>query len=228
MIVLFDADSLVWASCFKAQDDLEQAKIEYDNSFDNILTTLYGHYDIDTVITFNNSAGNFRKLLDDNYKANRKGSELPNILKQLHNYVTDKYDGVKTCGVETDDLVARYWKHLSQEKGRDNVIILALDKDYMQLPALIYNYHYNHQCMYDVTEVEALNNFYTQMIVGDTIDNVNYCKGYGKKYANKLLKDCVTHYQFTKKVYELFRKIYKQKARLKYIQCYNLLRLRTE
>lgn len=228
MIVLFDADSLVWASCFKAQNDLEQAKIEYDNSFDNILTTLYGNYDIDTVITFNNSAGNFRKLLDDNYKANRKGSELPNILKQLHNYVTDKYDGVKTCGVETDDLVARYWKHLTQEKGRDHVIILALDKDYMQLPALIYNYHYNHQCMYDVTEVEALQNFYTQMIVGDTIDNVNYCKGYGKKYANKLLKDCVTHYQFTKKVYELFRKIYKQKARLKYIQCYNLLRLRTE
>ena len=58
----------------------------------------------------------FAKLLDDNYKANRKGSELPNILKQLHNYVTDKYDGVKTCGVETDDLVARYWKHLTQKK----------------------------------------------------------------------------------------------------------------
>ena len=77
-------------------------------------------------------------------------------------------------------------------------------------------------------EVEALKNFYTQMIVGDTIDNVNYCKGYGKKYAKKILKDCTTHYQFTKKVYELFKKIYKQKAKLKYIQCYNLLRLRTE
>lgn len=228
MTVLFDADSLVWASCFRAEDDLEQAKIEYDNSFDNILLNLYGRYDIDTVITFNNSAGNFRKLLDKSYKANRKGSELPLILRELHDYVTEKYNGIKTCGVETDDLVARYWKHISQEDGRDNVIILALDKDYMQLPALIYNYHYNHQCMYDVSEVEALNNFYTQMIVGDTIDNVNYCRGFGKKYAEKILKDCTTHYQFTKKVYELFKKIYKQKARLKYIQCYNLLRLRTE
>ena len=71
MTVLFDADSLVWASCFRAEDDLEQAKIEYDNSFDNILLNLYGRYDIDTVITFNNSAGNFRKLLDKSYKANR-------------------------------------------------------------------------------------------------------------------------------------------------------------
>ena len=82
--------------------------------------------------------------------------------------------------------------------------------------------------MYDVSEMEALNNFYTQMIVGDTIDNVNYCKGYGKKYAEKLFAECTTHYQFTKKVYGLFKEIYKQKAKLKYIQCYNLLRLRTE
>ena len=40
MTVLFDADSLVWASCFRAEDDLEQAKVEYDNSFDNILLNL--------------------------------------------------------------------------------------------------------------------------------------------------------------------------------------------
>ena len=228
MTVLFDADSLVWASCFRADGDLEQAKKEYDDSFDNILTNLYGRYDIDSVITFNNSSGNFRKLLDNNYKANRKGSELPLILHEIHDYVTEKYNGIKACGVETDDLVARYWNHIAKEDGRDNVIILALDKDYMQLPALIYNYHYNHQCMYDVSEVEALNNFYTQMIVGDTIDNVNYCKGYGKKYAEKLFAECTTHYQFTKKVYGLFKEIYKQKAKLKYIQCYNLLRLRTE
>ena len=66
------------------------------------------------------------------------------------------------------------------------------------------------------------------MVVGDSVDNVNYCKGYGKKYAEKLLKECKSHYQFTKEVYKLFKKIYKQKAKLKYIQCYNLLRLRTE
>ena len=59
-------------------------------------------------------------------------------------------------------------------------------------------------------------------------DNRNIIEAVTKKYANKLLKDCVTHYQFTKKVYKLFKKIYKQKAKLKYIQCYNLLRLRTE
>ena len=108
------------------------------------------------------------------------------------------------------------------------MIIVSIDKDYKQLPALIYNYHYKHRCVYDIEPVEALYNFYEQMIIGDSIDNVNYCKGYGKKYAEKLLKDCTSHYQFTKKVYELFKTIYKSKAKLKYIQCYNLLKLRTE
>ena len=73
MTVLFDADSLVWASCFRADGDLEQAKKEYDGSFENILINLYGLYDIDSVITFNNSSGNFRKLLDNNYKAKGRG-----------------------------------------------------------------------------------------------------------------------------------------------------------
>ena len=42
MIVLFDADSLVWASCCKAEANIEEAKEEYDLAFENILIYLYG------------------------------------------------------------------------------------------------------------------------------------------------------------------------------------------
>jgi hypothetical protein len=70
-------------------------------------------------------------------------------------------------------------------------------------------------------------NFYEQMIIGDGADNVQYCKGYGKKYAEKLLVHCDSRYKYTKRVYELFKKIHKGKARQRYIECYNLLKLRT-
>ena len=146
----------------------------------------------------------------------------------MHELVTVLYDSKKTYGMETDDIVAKYWYKLSNEFGRDNVLIISIDKDYKQLPALIYNYHYKHRCIYDISEKQALYNFYEQMIIGDGADNVNYCKGYGKVYASKIFNGCKTHYQFTKKTYELFRKIYKSKAKLKYIQCYNLLRLQLE
>jgi len=228
MVALFDADSLVWASSYGVEEDIDLAIEKYNDSFTNIIYDLNEIYDISEVITFNNSKGNFRKVLDTNYKANRKSSGIPSVLTHLHDYVTQTYNSVSKYSLETDDLVATYWNSIAEEDGRDTVIIVSIDKDYKQLPALIYNYHYKHRCVYDIEPVEALYNFYEQMIIGDSIDNVNYCKGYGKKYAEKLLKDCTSHYQFTKKVYELFTTIYKSKAKLKYIQCYNLLKLRTE
>ena len=228
MVALFDADSLVWASSYGVEEDIDLAIEKYNDSFTNIIYDLNEIYDISEVITFNNSKGNFRKILDTNYKANRKSSGIPSVLTELHDYVTETYNSVSKYSLETDDLVATYWNNIAEEDGRDTVIIVSIDKDYKQLPALIYNYHYKHRCVYDIEPVEALYNFYEQMIIGDSIDNVNYCKGYGKKYAEKLLKDCTSHYQFTKKVYELFTIIYKSKAKLKYIQCYNLLKLRTE
>ena len=91
----------------------------------------------------------------------------------------------------------------------------------------MYNYHYKHKVILDISESEALYNFYEQMIAGDTADNVNYFKGKGKKFAEKYFKDCGTKYQYTKKLYELFKQKYKGKAKLKYIECYNLLKLRT-
>ena len=227
MIVLFDADSLVYSSCCNVET-IEEAIGKFDEVFMSIANRLEDNYDVKEYIFFNNSRGNFRKVLDKNYKANRLNVELPPLLNEMHELVTVLYDSKKAYGMETDDIVAKYWYKLSNEFGRDNVLIISIDKDYKQLPALIYNYHYKHRCIYDISKSQALYNFYEQMIIGDGADNVNYCKGYGKVYASKIFNDCKTHYQFTKKTYELFRKIYKSKAKLKYIQCYNLLRLQLE
>ena len=79
-----------------------------------------------------------------------------------------------------------------------------------------------------LTEEQAMYNFYQQMIIGDSADNVNYFKGLGKAFAKKYLEGCNSKYKYTKKLYELFKMRYKQKAKLKYIQCYNLLKLRTD
>ena len=62
------------------------------------------------------------------------------------------------------------------------------------------------------------------MIIGDTADNVNFCKGYGKAYVKKIFKDAKTCYQFRKQVYLLYKQIYKSKAREKYILCYNSIK----
>ena len=237
MILLVDADSLIFASCYKKREhkdderfytDIEDCKAKFDEQFMSIVNKLEDMYPVERVITFSGSKGNFRKLITPVYKANRKVENIPPLLNEMHQFVKDEYDSVWGYGIETDDIVARYWYNLSNEIGRDNVMIVSIDKDYKQFPCLIYNYHYKHKVVLDISEEEALYNFYEQMIVGDTADNVNYFKGKGKKYAEKYLADCNTKYQYTRKMLELFQEKYKGKARQKYAECYHLLKLRTE
>ena len=237
MILLVDADSLIFASCYKKREhkdderfytDIEDSKAKFDEQFMSIVNKLEDMYNVERVITFSGSKGNFRKLITPVYKANRKKQELPPLLDEMHQFVKDQYDSVWGYGIETDDIVARYWYELSNEVGRDNVMIVSIDKDYKQFPCLIYNYHYKHKVVLDISEEEALYNFYEQMIIGDTADNVNYFKGKGKKFAEKYLADCDTKYQYTRKMLELFQENYKGKARQKYAECYHLLKLRTQ
>ena len=216
MILLIDADSLIFASCYKKREhpedekyytDISDARSKFDEQYMAIVNHLEDIYNIDRVITFSGSKGNFRKLITPVYKANRKKQELPPLLNEMHQFVKDQYDSVYGFGIETDDIVAKYWYELSKAAGRDNVMIVSIDKDYKQFPALIYNYHYKHKEILDITEDEAMYNFYEQFIIGDTADNVNYFKGKGKRFAEKYLVDCETKYQYTRKMFELFQKV---------------------
>ena len=237
MILLIDADSLIFASCYRKREtpddelyytNIEDSRAKFDEQFMSIVNHLEDKYPIDKILTFSGSKGNFRKLITPKYKANRKKQELPPLLDEMHQFVKDHYDSIWGYGVETDDMVARYWKQISDDIGRDEVMIVSIDKDYKQFPCLMYNYHYKHKVILDISEEEAMYNFYEQCIVGDTADNVNYFKGKGKKYAEKHFKDCTTKYQYTRKLYELFKLEYKGKARQKYTECYHLLKLRTQ
>ena len=96
MILLFDADSLVFASCCRTKKfpdelpyytNLEDAISKFDEQFMKIVNDLEQTYDIEKIITFNGCRGNFRKLITTNYKANRKKQELPPLLHKMHQYV---------------------------------------------------------------------------------------------------------------------------------------------
>ena len=222
MILLFDIDSLLYSSCYNV-DSPEEAMWKFDESYQKIVNDIEEFYEVEETIPFGLSKNNFRKYITKTYKANRT-SEKPQYLNVLSTYVAKYYEPEAANGMETDDLVAIF----QQKIGHENSIIVSIDKDYKQFPCLMYNYHQKHQVVYDITEEEAMYNFYEQMIIGDTADNVNYCKGKGKKFAEKYLADCNTQYQYTKKMYQLFKDTYKGKAKQRYVECYNLLKLRTE
>ena len=86
MILLVDADSLIFASCYRKRetpDDnpyfekLSDASDKFNEQLMGIVNHLEDFYDIDKVIIFNGSKGNFRKLITKKYKANRKDAKIP-------------------------------------------------------------------------------------------------------------------------------------------------------
>ena len=105
MVLLIDADSLVFASCYRTRNEgevlediyhrnIEDSIAKFDEQFMKIVNDLDEIYNVTEVKTFNGSKGNFRKKLTPTYKANRKGQELPPLLHDLHQYVKDNYNSI--------------------------------------------------------------------------------------------------------------------------------------
>ncbi len=238
MKVIFDADSLIYASCFKSinerksKDDLYETDVvvafnKFSSSFGKLIEHLNEIVPVDDVVFCNGSKNNFRNQITDKYKANRT-SKRPPILGELHEIVKLSYDSVHGDGVETDDVVATLWAQEVANNGEDSVIIMSLDKDYKQFPCWFYDYHYKRRELYKITKEEADNNFYSQMIIGDTADNINYCVGFGKSYAMKLLKDAKNEYSLHNRTYRLYKEIHGDKAKEMFTEAKSLLKLKTD
>ena len=129
MILLVDADSLIFASCYRTRHngeeledkyyrDIKDAANKFDEQFMKIINDIDEVYDVKNVITFNGSKGNFRKKITPKYKANRKKQELPPLLHQMHEYVKKNYNSVYGYGLETDDLVAKHWREINDNAGK--------------------------------------------------------------------------------------------------------------
>jgi len=238
MKLIFDADSLIYASCFKAKDkridnddlfetDVDVAFSKFNDKFGVYLAFLEELVPIDEVVFCNGSKNNFRNQISTAYKANRT-SKRPDILGSLHNLVKFTHDSIWGDGVETDDVVATLWAEEVEKNGIDSVIIMSIDKDYKQFPCWFYDYNYKKRELIKISEQEAYNNFYSQMIIGDTADNVNYCKGFGKAYTLKLLKSSENEFSMMRRTYGLYKELYGDDAKSMFNEAKSLLKLKTD
>jgi len=238
MKVIFDADSLIYASCFKRKEerksagDLFETDVnisfnKFQNTFSKLLAFLEDLVEVDEVVFCNGSKNNFRKDISPTYKLNRT-QKRPDTLLLLHDMVKLEYNSVYGDGVETDDVVATLWAEEVEKNGIDSVIIMSLDKDYKQFPCWFYNYNYKNRELIKISEQEANENFYSQMIIGDTADNINYCNGYGKAYAKKLFKGSENEYSLINRTYRLYKEIYGDDAKSMFNEAKSLLKLKTD
>lgn len=142
---------------------------------------------------------NFRFTIYPEYKGNRKNVVKPTHTKALRAYAVKHLAAQVVSGMEADDILSIR----AHELGFDNSVVITIDKDLKQIPAWFYNW----QKKGDPVKIEvedARRNFYTQVLVGDSIDNIKGCPGIGPAKAGAALKDCQSEEDYIHAVFNLF------------------------
>ena len=176
---LVDADIFVYRVAFATESEDETKAV--NTMAESLEDLLMVDLDVQTWEVFITGKGNFRYdvAVTAPYKGNRK-SEKPKHYYLLREYLEKAWDAHVAKGIEADDAIAIK----ATEMGTDSVIV-TIDKDLNQVPG--WHYNFVKKDLFFVTEEEGIQFFYTQMLTGDTVDNIKGVKGIGPKKAEKLL-----------------------------------------
>lgn len=176
-IALIDADLYAYRVGYVSEDKSEdQAKLMLTRMLGEILCEPWCT-DFELRLT---GATNFRTevAVSVPYKGGRT-SEKPKHFLALRQHMVDMGATVSD-NEEADDVVV--YQYCAEP---DKYVMVHVDKDLDQCPG----YHYNpvKKEFYVVTEAEGIRAFYTQVLVGDRVDNIQCIKGVGPAKALKII-----------------------------------------
>lgn len=196
MRALIDADVLVYRVGFSSEGlELPLAKWRLDEMVNSILEET----EADKYFGWLTGKGNFRYDIAKTvpYKGNRKAPK-PEHYIALREHLVVRYGFMVTEGIEADDAVC-IAAHSIPSSER---IIVKVDKDLNQ----IFGRHYNpiKKEFSEISEFEALLSFYTQLLTGDTIDNIIGLKGIGPVKAKRILEKCKDEQQLYQAVLDAY------------------------
>lgn len=187
MIAIIDGDVFAYRCGFAAEkegQDEGKCLMLLSSLLERIV---YEELEADSAVGFLTGSGNYRNDIAKTlpYKGQRTGVK-PKFYSLIREYLSTAWGFETVNGIEADDAVATYATECDSP-----FFIAAVDKDFKQLGGM---WHYNwvkKQQEY-VTPWQGVYNLYTQVLVGDTIDNIQGVKGIGAKKCAKLFDDCET------------------------------------
>jgi hypothetical protein len=143
-----------------------------------------------TIRAFLSGKTNFRQSIAVTrpYKGNREENTKPTYYDAIGEYLLSNWEAVTTADYEADDAIG-IEAMAARERG-ESVVVVSNDKDLDQIPGWHYNWVTKE--FYEVSPKEAKTNLFTQILTGDSTDNVPGLSGIGPAKAAKLLAECKT------------------------------------
>ena len=126
---------------------------------------------------------NYRKVVNPDYKSNRKGGRKPMCFSNAIDYCKSEYNCVSYDWLEADDVMGIR----STEPSKESTIIVSEDKDLLTIPGL--HWDFKEEKIFKWSEDQADYQFFYQVLVGDTVDNYKGCQGIGPISAEKILRE---------------------------------------
>ena len=184
---IIDADGLLYQSAYNVRN-VQEAYKKFIGKVQELTTMDFDQSGEFTL--FLEDRGNWRKDIFPAYKAPRKKQQQvdPNaeMRWELGNFLKDNKLAIGAKGCETDDLVR--WKAENMRKRGQPFTIISADKDLDMIPGDHIRFNPKWEITsYHVTEEEADYNYFKQIMIGDTTDNIKSPKLLGKKTAESLL-----------------------------------------
>ncbi|TXG84991.1 MAG: hypothetical protein E6R13_02480 [Spirochaetes bacterium] len=169
-------------------------------------------------IAYVKGKGNFRYSTNSDYKANRP-KESPHWWKSVKQYLITNWFAVEVNDIEVDDAVNITRLNVS------NSFICAIDKDLLLLEGKHYNWRKNEWI--EVSKEEAYTKFWSDMIIGQSGDNVKGIPGKGPVAAAEIMADSkcppariIKNYIQHFGEYEGIKQFYKNYISLKILESY--------
>ena len=132
--------------------------------------------------------GNFRYDVAKTapYKGNRKDVPKPSNLPEARAWLQHKWGAIISEGEEADDLIG-----IASARGDpETTVVCTIDKDMMQLQGWNFNFVKN-EWTYN-TKKSGNKFFYTQILTGDSADNIKGIHRTGPVKAGKILEGLTT------------------------------------
>jgi 5'-3' exonuclease len=193
--VLIDGDIVAYRAAFATEDSSpKDAEEKCTDILDYILgETALPFPDKSDYMVFLTGKGNFRYDIAKSfpYKGNRSKREKPIHLSHIRDFMVKEYDAIVSEEEEADDLIAKEATRL----GSDTVVA-SIDKDMLQIPC--WHFNFNTGAWTKVDDWSGLKFFYSQILSGDSADNIVGLYQVGKKTADKMLDKCKTEKELWK------------------------------
>ncbi len=188
--VLVDGDIFAYRAAFATEDkSKKEANLTIDGLLQDSLEYCLGwpNYPEDYEIFLTCSGYQFRHDIakTHKYKGNRSKREKPRHLPSIREHMISDWGAVVSVEEEADDLIA-----IAATKNNFDCVVASIDKDMLQIPC----WHYNHfkNVLTKVEPFEGNKFFYTQILTGDSADNIHGLSQVGPVKASNILKGLET------------------------------------